>query len=211
MHLFAGWDKVHWNSPCSYSLGVYIRIYIYCISMYNIYNARRSQKHTRHYSPLVASFGTLHCTVPCSPPTYRVATRITRWNTKKKAELLSRAPQSAQQIFKILWLVVLTILEKYESMGRISLVLWKKKLFETTSQLKVSSRDHGNPWRPENKKDSLDQRWYENQELSFTHSCQEKCSHLAFCIRLELLDCNLCGRLLCRLLPWLRVSLEISA
>jgi hypothetical protein len=64
---------------------------------------------------------------------------------KKKAELLSRAPQSAQQIFKILWLVVLTILEKYESMGRISLVLWKKKLFETTSQLKVSSRDHGNP------------------------------------------------------------------
>jgi hypothetical protein len=47
---------------------------------------------------------------------------------KKKAELLSRAPQSAQQIFKILWLVVLTILEKYESMGRISLVLWKKKI-----------------------------------------------------------------------------------
>ena len=31
---------------------------------------RRCQKHTRHYSPLVASFGTLHCTVPCSPPTY---------------------------------------------------------------------------------------------------------------------------------------------
>ena len=72
---------------------------------------RRCQKHTRHYSPLVASFGTLHCTVPCSPPTYDLRScRDTNYTifAHKKAELLSRAPQSAQQILKILWLVVLT-------------------------------------------------------------------------------------------------------
>ena len=168
--------------------------------MYNIYNARGSQKHTHHYSPLVASFGTLHCTVPCSPPTYRfckwifvdctlggqvvisdrVVTRIKMEHSK--AELLSRAPQSAAG--------TMAIHDAPEQKHECEIRCLRTRTVWTNDTGTKTKSCH----LPK-------------------HSCQEKCSRLlAFCIlRLELLDCNLCGRLLCRLLPWLPVSLEISA